>query len=646
MTNPIWTPTTDLMEGSNLQKFIKINEDQLTSIDYQGLYEWSITRPEAFWEACWHFSGIRATTDYKQVLSEPEKMPGARWFEGAYLNFTDNLLRPEYNGTAIVFYSETGRRIELSWKELRENVASVASTLKQYGVRPGDRVVGLLPNRPEAVIAMLASASLGAVWSSCSPDFGSKGILDRFDQIKPKVMFATDEYFYNGKTINCLVTAAEVARQLKTLEVLIIVPNLDKNLSLNAIPDAILYNDILEEKAQLKHTALPFSHPLYIMYSSGTTGVPKCIIHGAGGTLIQHQKEHLLHCNIKPGDTVFYFTTTGWMMWNWIVSTLASGSKLILFDGSPFYPDPGVLWRIAEQERLTLFGTSAKYLSALEKSGYKPKEQVSLKSLTSLLSTGSPLAPSSYDFVYKNVKTDLQLSSIAGGTELISCFAVGNPLLPVYRGEIQCRGLGMRMEIFDEDGNSVHKQKGELVCTAPFPSMPISFWDDPGDIKYQAAYFERFPNVWCHGDYAELTDRGGVIIYGRSDAILNPGGVRIGTAEIYRIVEQFEEVVEAIAIGQQWDGDVRVILFVNLKNNVSLDKKLIQRLKDAIKKQASPRHVPTKIIGVSDIPRTRSGKIVEIAVRDIVHGHKPMNTDSLANPEALDHFKNRSELSE
>ena len=645
MTNPIWTPTTDLIEGSNLKKFIKINEDQLTSLDYSGLYEWSITRPEAFWESFWHFSGIRATTDYKRVLSEPEKMPGARWFEGASLNFTDNLLRPEYNGTAIVFYNETGTRIELSWAELRENVASVASALKQYDVRPGDRVVGLLPNRPEAVIAMLASASLGAVWSSCSPDFGPKGILDRFDQIRPKVMFATDEYFYNGKAIDCLETAAEVARQLKTLEALIIVPNLDRNLSLNALPNAILYSDILEEKAQLEYKALPFSHPLYIMYSSGTTGVPKCIIHGVGGTLIQHQKEHLLHCNIKPGDTVFYFTTTGWMMWNWIVSTLASGSKLILYDGSPFYPDPGVLWRIAEHERLTLFGTSAKYLSALEKSGYKPKEQVSLKHLTSLLSTGSPLAPSSYDFVYKSVKTDLQLSSIAGGTELISCFAVGNPILPVYRGEIQCRGLGMKMEIFDEDGNSVHKQKGELVCTAPFPSMPISFWNDPDDIKYQAAYFERFPNVWCHGDYAELTDRQGVIIYGRSDAILNPGGVRIGTAEIYRIVEQFEEVIEAIAIGQEWDGDVRVILFVKLKNDVSLDNKLAQRLKDAIKKQASPRHVPTKIIEVPDIPRTRSGKIVEIAVRDIVHGHKPMNTDSLANPEALDHFKNCSELS-
>jgi acetoacetyl-CoA synthetase len=459
-------------------------------------------------------------------------------------------------------------------------------------------------------------------------------------------MFVTDKYFYNGKVIDCLTTAAAVAGQLETLEVVIVVPYLDENLSMDTLPNAIRYADLLKEPAQLQYEALPFAHPLYIMYSSGTTGVPKCIIHGAGGTLIQHQKEHLLHCNLNPGDTVFYFTTTGWMMWNWIVSTLASGAKLILFDGSPFYPDPGVLWRIAERERLTLFGTSAKYLSALEKSGYKPKEHVELQNLTSLLSTGSPLAPSSYDFVYKNVKTDLQLSSIAGGTELISCFAVGNPILPVYRGEIQCRGLGMKMEIFNEDGKSVRKEKGELVCTAPFPSMPISFWDDPDDIKYRATYFKRFPNVWCHGDYAELTDRGGVVIYGRSDAILNPGGVRIGTAEIYRIVEQFEEIVEAIAIGQEWDGDVRVILFIKLKNSTKLDKNLQQRLKKAVKEQASPRHVPAKIIEVSDIPRTRSGKIVEIAVRDVVHGHKSINTDSLANPEALENFKNRSELSE
>ena len=646
MTNPIWTPSAELIEDSNLKKFINTHGTQLTSLDYPGLYEWSITNPGDFWEACWHFSGIRATTNYNRVLTKPKKMPGARWFEGAYLNFADNLLRPEYNGTAIVFYSETDKRIELSWAELRENVASVAHALKQYGVRPGDRVVGLLPNRPEAVIAMLASASLGAIWSSCSPDFGPKGILDRFDQIKPKVMFVTDEYFYNGKVIDCLTTAKMVARQLETLEALIVVPYSNGNQNLGTLPNAIRYNDLLGEPAPLQFEALPFAHPLYIMYSSGTTGAPKCIIHGAGGTLLQHQKEHLLHCNLKPGDTVFYFTTTGWMMWNWIVSTLASGAKLILFDGSPFYPDPGALWRIAEREQLTLFGTSAKYLSALEKSGYKPKEHVALQNLTSLLSTGSPLAPSSYDFVYKNVKTDLQLSSIAGGTELISCFAVGNPILPVYRGEIQCRGLGMKMEIFNEDGKSVRKQKGELVCTAPFPSMPISFWDDPDDIKYRATYFERFPNVWCHGDYAELTDRGGVVIYGRSDAILNPGGVRIGTAEIYRIVEQFEEVFEAIAVGQEWDSDVRVILFVKLKKSTTLDKKLTQRLKKAIKEQASPRHVPAKIIEVSDIPRTRSGKIVEIAVRDVVHGHKSINTDSLANPEALENFKNCRELSE
>ena len=646
MKTPIWTPSGELLEQSNLQDFLNSHSGKLNTKDYKGLYEWSINQPEDFWEACWHYSGIRATTNYKQVLHSGEKMLDARWFEGAYLNFADNLLRPEYDGSAIVFYSETGSREELSWKELRRNVASVANCLKQYGVGPGDRVVGLLPNRPEAVIAMLASASLGAVWSSCSPDFGTKGVLDRFGQINPKVMFATDGYFYNGKKIDCLKTVNAITTKLENLEALILVPYLDAEPNRDIPSNSVFYHDLLRESVKLEFTPLPFDHPLYIMYSSGTTGVPKCIIHGAGGTLIQHKKEHLLHCNIKPQKPVFYFTTTGWMMWNWIVSTLASGAKLILFDGSPFYPDPGVLWRIAEQEQLTLFGTSAKYLSALEKVGYIPKKQVSLSNLNILLSTGSPLAPASYDFVYQKVKEDLQLSSIAGGTELISCFAIGNPILPVYRGEIQCRGLGMKMEIFDDKGESIREHKGELVCTAPFPSMPISFWDDPDNCKYKTAYFNRYPNVWCHGDYAELTANDGVVIYGRSDAILNPGGVRIGTAEIYRVVEQFDEVIEGIAIAQEWDNDIRVVLFIKLIEGTQLDQKLEKRLKKSIRDQASPRHVPAKIIEVPDIPRTRSGKIVEIAVRDVVHGKSILNTEAIANPEALEYFRNRSELGE
>jgi len=646
MTDPIWRPSAQRIANSNLQQFLNTHASRLASRNYAALYQWSIDEPEAFWEACWEFCGIRATAPYETVLTTPDEMLKASWFEGAHLNFADNLLRPEYDGVAIIFYSETGERIELSWKELRQQVASVAQALESFGVGPGDRVAGLLPNRPEAVVAMLATASLGAVWSSCSPDFGPSGVLDRFGQIGAKVLFVTDGYSYNGKAIDCLPSAVLVANRLDTLAALIVVPCRKAAPDVTRLPNAKLYDDLLLNAQEPRYESLPFAHPLYIMYSSGTTGIPKCIVHGAGGTLIQHQKEHLLHCDIKAGDPVFYFTTTGWMMWNWLVSALASGATLVLFDGSPFYPDPGVLWRIAERERLKLFGTSAKYLSALEKTGYKPKENVSLENLASALSTGSPLAPSSYDFVYENVKRDLQLSSVAGGTDLIACFAVGNPMLPVYRGELQCRSLGMKVEIFSDEGESVRGQKGELVCTAPFPSMPISFWDDPGDVKYRAAYFERFPNVWCHGDYAELTERDGMIIYGRSDAVLNPGGVRIGTAELYRIVEQFEEVAESIAIGQDWDGDVRVILFVRLQPDFRLDEDLMQRIRDAVRRRASPRHVPARILEVADIPRTRSGKIVEIAVREVVHGRGVANTDALANPEALEHFKNRVELAE
>ena len=646
MAKPIWKPPIERIANSNLQRFLSVHADKLTSQNYKALYEWSINEPAEFWEACWKFCEISSTKPYESVLTEPNKMPGARWFEGAYLSFVDNMMRAEHEGTAIVFYSETGDRIELSWRELRQQVASVSQALECFGVGPGDRVVGLLPNRPEAIIAMLATASLGAVWSSCSPDFGPSGVLDRFGQIGPKVMFVTDVYFYNGKAIDCLPCAVQVTKQLDTLETLIVVPYRNETPNLTCLPGAKLYADLLLDTTKPRYESFPFAHPLYIMYSSGTTDAPKCIVHGVGGTLIQHKKEHLLHCDIKAGDSVFYFTTTGWMMWNWLVSALASGAKLILFDGSPFHPDPGILWRIAEREHLTLFGTSAKYLSALEKTGYKPKENVSLENLSSVLSTGSPLAPSSYDFVYENVKQDLQLSSVAGGTDLISCFAVGNPILPVYRGELQCRGLGMQMEIFNDQGESIREQKGEMVCTAPFPSMPIGFWNDPDNVKYHAAYFERFPNVWCHGDYAELTEHDGVVIHGRSDTVLNPGGVRIGTAEVYRIVEQFQEVSESIAIGQEWDGDVRVVLFIRLQTGFQLDEKLMQRIRDAMRQQASPRHVPAKILEVPDIPRTRSGKIVEIAVQHVVHDRKVPNTDALANPDALEFFKNRVELSE
>ena len=562
------------------------------------------------------------------------------------MNYAENLLRPEYDGVALIAYSETGRRTEKSWNELRREVASVAQALRDIGVGPNDRVAALLPNCPEAIVAMLASSSIGAIWSSCSPDFGIDGVLDRFGQIEPKVLFAANGYSYNGKTIDCLPAIRSIAGDLPSVEALIMVDYLAEDEGIIGPPEAIDYANIANNNTELKFEQLPFSHPLYILYSSGTTGIPKCIVHSAGASLIQHQKEHVLHSDVKAGDVIFYFTTCGWMMWNWLASGLASGATLLLFDGSPFYPDPGHLWHIADTENLTMFGTSAKYLSALEKSGFRPREHAELSALNCILSTGSPLAPASFDFVYRDIKSDLQLSSVAGGTDIISCFGAGNPILPVYRSELQCRALGMKVEIFDDEGTSIVGEKGELVCTQAFPSMPLAFWNDPDDEKYHAAYFEKFPGVWAQGDYAELTEHDGIVIFGRSDAILNPGGVRIGTAEIYRIVEKFDAIAESIVIAQDWEDDVRVVLFVRLQEGHSLDDDLVHDLRSSIRQNASPRHVPARILEVPDIPRTISGKIVEIAVRDVVHGREVRNTDALANPSALEFFRNRAELSE
>jgi acetoacetyl-CoA synthetase len=644
VTTPIWQPTPKRCAASNMRRFIDSNRARLRGEDYAALYDWSIESPAEFWEALWRFCEVKAASPYQAVLRDAARMPGAKWFEGAKLNFAANLLDHDARGTALVFANERNERSQLTWPELRSQVASVAARLRALGVRRGDRIAALIANRPEAVVAMLATASIGAVWSSCSPDFGVDAVLDRFGQIAPKVLFATDGYFYNGKSIDSLPTLRALATRLTDLAAIVIVPYRSPDPDLSSLPNAHLFDELLEQRAEPRYEPVAFDAPLYILYSSGTTGAPKCIVHGVGGTLLQHRKEHVLHTDIRPGDVVFYFTTCGWMMWNWLVSALASRATLVLYDGAPLDPDPGILWRLAEREHVAIFGTSAKYLSALEKSGFEPRAQHALPALRSILSTGSPLAPSSFDYVYRSIKADVQLASIAGGTDLISCFALGNPLLPVHRGELQCRGLGMKVEIFTPDGRSVRGEKGELVCTAPFPSMPIGFWNDADGRKYRAAYFERFSNVWHHGDYAELTAHDGIVIYGRSDAVLNPGGVRIGTAEIYRIVESFAEVAESVVVGQEWDDDTRVVLFVRLQPGATLDAELEHRLRDAIKTRASPRHVPAKILAVADIPRTMNGKIVELAVREAIHGRPVGNLDALANPQALAFFVDRPEL--
>ena len=648
MAEPIWTPSPARVAESNLTRFAAFARENYGAPEgnYQALWRWSVDERESFWSGLMDFAGVLRTPGRAAVLTDRDRMPGARWFADTRLNFAENLLVRDDDHVALVFANERGARREVTWRQLRAEVARVAAGLRDLGLAPGDRVAGFLPNLPEAIVAMLATTSLGGVWTSCSPDFGLNGVLDRFGQIAPRVLFTADGYFYAGKTVDSIGPIRGVLERLTSVERVVVVPYVDPAPDLGRLPNAQSFADFGRADAPLEFTRLPFDSPLYILYSSGTTGVPKCIVHGVGGTLLQHRKEHLLHADLKPDDRLFFFTTCGWMMWNWLASGLGTGCTLVLYEGSPFAPDRDVLWRMAERERVTHFGTSPKYLAALEKDGGAPGAGFDLSALRSVISTGSPLAPEQYDFVHERVKRDVQLASISGGTDIISCFCLGNPWLPVYRGEIQCRGLGMKTEVFDDDGRPVEGRQGELVCSAPFPSMPVGFWNDPDGGKYRAAYFERFPNVWCHGDYALVTEHGGVVILGRSDAVLNPGGVRIGTAEIYRQVEKLDEVLESVAVGQDWKHDVRVVLFVRLRPGVELDAALEKRIRDLIRSNTTPRHVPARIVAVPDIPRTISGKIVELAVRNVIHGRPVKNTDALANPGALEHFRDRPELAD
>ncbi len=652
MDKPIWQPSPARIADAHLTAFARHVRERwgVTADNYAELHRWSVSRPEQFWRSVWSYCGVLADEYDGPAVVDGDRMPGTRWFPEARLNFAENLLRRRDRSTAIVFWGEDRLKTTVTYAELYAEVSRLSQALRAAGVKAGDRVAGYMPNVPGTVIAMLAATSLGAIWSSCSPDFGVQGVLDRFGQIEPKVLFAADGYFYNGKTIDLVDRLKDIAGNLPSVEKVVVVPYTRPRPPISDIPRAVNVHDLMApwRPREIRFERFPFNQPLYILYSSGTTGAPKCIVHGAGGTLLQHLKEHQLHVDLKPGERLFYFTTCGWMMWNWLVSALASRVAIVLYDGSPLIGGGRVLFDYADAARISAFGTSAKFIDSTAKAGLKPRLTHRLTALKALLSTGSPLVPESFEYVYGQIKGDLHLASISGGTDIISCFVLGDPTSPVWRGEIQCAGLGMKVEVFDDAGRPVRGEKGELVCAAPFPSMPVSFWNDPDGAKYRAAYFEKFPGVWCHGDYIERTAHDGFVIYGRSDAVLNPGGVRIGTAEIYRQVESLDEVVESLVISQDWPPDhptdVRVVLFVRLRDGARLDDALIEKIRRRIRDYATPRHVPARIVQVPDIPRTKSGKIVELAVRNVVHGRPVKNVEALANPEALAHYKDRPEL--
>ena len=648
----LWQPSERSIEEAQVTQFARqlVRKHRLELNTYPEFHQWTVDNPELFWSEVWDWCGVVAARKGSTVLVDADKLPGARWFPEARLNFAENLLRRGDRGDALVFWDESGTQRRLSYSDLTSDVSRAVQALLALGLRAGDRAAAFIPNLPETSMLALAALSQGIVWSSCSPDFGVDGVLERFGQIEPKILFCADGYRYNGQTHDSLERIRALAERLPTLRKVVVVPYLDLDVDVSDVPKAVRLDEWLRryQPGDIAYAQLPFNHPVFVLFTSGTTGKPKCIVHGAGGTLLQSLKTFKLHFDVRPGDRFFYFCTTNWVVWNVLFSGLCAEGALMLYDGSPFARNAKVLFDFAEKEKITHFGTSAKFLDALNKRGLRPRDTHDLSALRMLISTGSPLAPESFDYVYDKVKQDVCLSSISGGTDIMGAFVDASPVLPVYRGELQCRSLGMAVAVFDQDGNPVVGEKGELVCTKPFPSMPLGFWNDRGDERYHAAYFAKYPNVWTHGDWCELTERGTMRVYGRSDATLNPGGVRIGTAEIYSVVERIDEVEEAVAVGQHWPPDnptdTRIVLFVKLRSGYGLDDALEDRIRHEIRRHASPRHVPARIVQVSDIPRTKNGKVVELAVKAAVHGMPVGNIDSLANPEALELFRDLAEL--